>query len=574
MRDAKIIMDKRRRTMSRNYRRAMLSLLLVAAGTSVSASEPIGARHDADDLQTTKPIMALKVRMLPPLPIESMEPFPVTQVSGTDIQVNPYCGELAVQVDPLIKLASGDILSGDDASAVRLKPIGAAIGLHPIGSPKLPSDGRSAMTIEMPPSAPVRTNPMLASEHHENRELVPAELMEPDGPTFSDSSELSFRPPAKVKACTSAEIQSKPVETVELVEDELVTRSQPILFSMSDDEDALPAISEAEQRVVPEQAVEAAPMPEPAVPEPVVIERGGEYSEEEMAMLKLMLNEEDELSSEVIADSAPADLQPFETSERIQSHDPAKPIAIDLVPHIDETNVISSDSRTASLRKKRYRPPVDVKSVPLGSERGPLDPTASIVRPVVTAVVAPQLDGSQTNNLDASQTQSNARVVLDMGDAKMPAAGSSQPIPLYINLAQVRSLTVEGELRRVSVQNPNICRAFTSGSSQIKLIGAGSGVTRLVVWADTATNMPTKVRQFDIHVQDAVAATNDSVGDKVSVLNRTIAKTFPSAQVDVHMQDSELVISGNCDSEASAKQIVRMVRKACLVPVRDELGVR
>ncbi|TWU41332.1 hypothetical protein Q31b_27710 [Novipirellula aureliae] len=567
MRGANYTMDKRRRTKSRSYRRAMLSLWLVAVGASASASEPIGARHDADEMHATKPATALKVRMLPPLPIEAIDSPPIAQVSGTAVQMNPYCGDLNVQADPLIKLASGDFTAGEDRSAVRLKPIGAAIGLYPIGSPALPSNGRPAMTIETPPSAPVRTNPMLASQHHVNHELVDVELTETEASSPTDPSELSFRPPVKVQAYTSAQVQPNPVETAQRVEHEPDTDSQPILFSMSDDEDVLPTINEVEQMVVAEESMDAVPMPDP-----VVIDHGGEYSEEEMAMLKLMLEEEDEVRREPIADSAPMGLQPLETSERIdlggrtEMSEPIKPIAIDVVPHIDETNVVSEDSRVASLRKKRYRPPVDVKAPPVGAERGPLDPTASIIRPVVTAVVAPRLD--------ASPVPSNPRVILDTGKQNMPVAGSSEPIPLYINLAQVRSLTVDGELRRVSVQNPSICRAFTSGSSQVKLIGAGSGVTRLVVWADTDTNVPTKVRQFDIHVRDTAAATNDSVGDKVVVLNRTIAKTFPNARVDVRMVDSELVISGNCDSESSAKQIVRMVRKACLVPVRDELGVR
>ncbi len=209
-----------------------------------------------------------------------------------------------------------------------------------------------------------------------------------------------------------------------------------------------------------------------------------------------------------------------------------------------------------SLHQTRFRAPVAVTKLPLALERPAVDETASIVRPSISPVKA----------LDLNQSNEGAKVIAEIDE-------DTKLTPLYMSRAQVRSLTLGGNVRRVEVADKNVCQAFAAGPNRLKLIGTGNGVTQLVVWAGANEKSPTQVRAFEIHVQDAVAATGKTVVDRSKMLNASIQKMFPGCRVNVQQVSDTLVVSGRCDNPESAKQIMRMVRKTVLVPVRDELTI-
>ncbi|MCA9140458.1 MAG: pilus assembly protein N-terminal domain-containing protein, partial [Planctomycetales bacterium] len=159
-------------------------------------------------------------------------------------------------------------------------------------------------------------------------------------------------------------------------------------------------------------------------------------------------------------------------------------------------------------------------------------------------------------------------------DPNSESESGSEAVVLQLSRAQVRSMTIGGRLRRVSIANKDVCQAFASGANQIKLIGTGIGQTQLTIWADIVPGEPTRMQTFDVDVSEAVNATGDKIAEHTALLNDSIDKAFPRASVVVSRQGGELVVTGHCDDEATAKQIVRMVRKSCLVPVQDNLKVR
>jgi Flp pilus assembly secretin CpaC len=139
---------------------------------------------------------------------------------------------------------------------------------------------------------------------------------------------------------------------------------------------------------------------------------------------------------------------------------------------------------------------------------------------------------------------------------------------------QIRSLTIAGKLKGVKVGDEDVCQAFTVGTNELKLIGTGNGVTQLVVWAETGSGDKTLMRAFEVHVEDTVAVTGEAVEQRTAMLNRSIDKMFPGCNVQVTRQGDHLLVRGSCDSDESATKIIRIVRKTCLVPVRDELEIR
>lgn len=153
-------------------------------------------------------------------------------------------------------------------------------------------------------------------------------------------------------------------------------------------------------------------------------------------------------------------------------------------------------------------------------------------------------------------------------------SASSQDVVLHMERAQVKSMTIGGRLRRVSIANKDVCQAFAAGANQLKLIGTGLGRTQLTIWADVAPGEPTRVQTFTVEVADGIDAKGDRFAAHTNLLNDSIDKAFPRASVVVSRQGGQLIVTGRCDDERTATQILRMVRKSCLVPVKDQLQVR
>tara|TARA_R110002049_G_scaffold2750_4_gene22019 strand:- start:212747 stop:214894 length:2148 start_codon:yes stop_codon:yes gene_type:complete len=211
-----------------------------------------------------------------------------------------------------------------------------------------------------------------------------------------------------------------------------------------------------------------------------------------------------------------------------------------------------------SLNRQRYRSPVAVDSPPIAVVRGGQSASSPAPVSAVQRAEAPTLEMDDA---------------IAVFEATPSVADEPKPAALFMSRAQVRSLTIGGHVRRVAVGDKNVCQAFAAGPNQLKLIGTGNGVTRLVVWADTTDSSPTRVRRFEVHVEDK-AASKDGFADKTTVLNESIRRAFPTSHVYVQQLQDRLEVTGYCDSEETAKQIVRMIRKTCLIPVRDEIQVR
>ncbi len=515
MRDLKNMIQIRRRT----RRRALFALLLISSGSSTA----VCSIATADEPVKTQ----MTLQLLPSLPLiesPSQKGPEIQQTAHDVVKANPFCDpEVVAPLDPSIQLASGD-----DAPAVRLKPIGAAIGLQPIGSPKIVRPSGSAITIEPMPAPAIKSNPLIESKLHKNEELVDAKV-EPS----------PEKPDTKSNVITQPNVMEK--ATVKVVESE--AESEPVYFSFSDEieidtpidtpkNDPVPTPSDLAKDTIEEDSLD--------------VEQLEQVEDESIELIPHSPQLEQLMAGDVATEEAlpmPTSMAMTKTSETKR-----KMVTVREAKSMDETE---NDS---DLGSRRYRAPVAVEAPPVSYERTEMASASSAIDSKVMSASAPTLAG--VSPLESNQLGSD-----------------DLPVSLYMTRAQVRSLSISGELRRVVIEDQNVVRAMASSSSEIKLIAAGCGVTRLVVWATGDDGAPSLVRQFDVHVQDAVEATGDSVGNKAEMLTRTIKKSFPESKVSVKTVDDHLVISGSCSSEETATKILRMVRKTCLIPVRDELVV-
>jgi len=95
------------------------------------------------------------------------------------------------------------------------------------------------------------------------------------------------------------------------------------------------------------------------------------------------------------------------------------------------------------------------------------------------------------------------------------------------------------------------------------------------VWAQKAgENNEVLMRAFEIHVDEVVPSEGNSIESTTRLLNQSIKKVFPQSQATVQLVRGELWVAGTCESQDSAEKIIRMVRKSCLIPVKDQLTVK
>ena len=228
----------------------------------------------------------------------------------------------------------------------------------------------------------------------------------------------------------------------------------------------------------------------------------------------------------------------------------------------------------SSILRKRYRPPVAVQAI-----RGTVKRHSAIASndsPKVQAVPEmvigdnktqpPAVDLEQAMRLDTAS---------ELKDRSLVLGPEVKLTPLHMNQAQVRSLTLGGSVRGVRVGDKGVCQALASGPNQLKLIGTGIGTTHLVVWAQkNGENDEVVMRAFEIHVDEVVPSEGNSIESTTELLNQSIQKFFPRSQAKVQLVRGELWVTGTCESQDSAEKIIRMVRKFCLIPVRDQLTVK
>jgi hypothetical protein len=227
-----------------------------------------------------------------------------------------------------------------------------------------------------------------------------------------------------------------------------------------------------------------------------------------------------------------------------------------------------------TILRKRYRPPVAVQAIPgTISRQSPMQSTDQPKVQAVSEVVIgnkktqpPTVDLQQAMRLDTAS---------ELKDRSLILGPEVKLTPLHMNQAQVRSLTLGGSVRGVRVGDKGVCQAFASGPNQLKLIGTGIGTTRLIVWAQKdGQSEEVLMRAFEIHVNEVVPNEGNSIENTTLLLNQSIQKVFPQSRAKVQLVRGELWVTGTCESQDSAEKIIRMVRKSCLIPVRDQLTIK
>lgn len=219
------------------------------------------------------------------------------------------------------------------------------------------------------------------------------------------------------------------------------------------------------------------------------------------------------------------------------------------LPSADNTRAVATNRENDARIVKGVRPRVDVGVPPVAIERmsrghGVISAPISHVTPVEPA--------KKANDM---------------------AFESDHAIPLEMARAEVRSLKLGSEIRQVQIGDSSICAAIAAGPSQIQLIGTTDGVTRLAVWTATPDGKQNK-DVYEIRVGSPSLGNASDPNHIAATLTRSAKAAFPESSVQIRFDSGQMIVDGTCPTEESAKQVLRMIRSACLLPVMDKLAIR
>ncbi|MCY2980503.1 MAG: pilus assembly protein N-terminal domain-containing protein [Planctomycetota bacterium] len=148
------------------------------------------------------------------------------------------------------------------------------------------------------------------------------------------------------------------------------------------------------------------------------------------------------------------------------------------------------------------------------------------------------------------------------------ANGSPSAI-IELESQSAKAMDIPGGIIAITVENEDVCRILHDAKT-ITLVGNQLGSTLVEIWTNEAKETPMLVR---VNVSQPWQKSNSKPTD-VRDVKHAVAQAFPKANINVFTNaDGTLEVRGTTDSEDSAKRILEIVRKVCLVPVKDKVTV-
>ncbi|KLU07122.1 hypothetical protein RISK_000923 [Rhodopirellula islandica] len=553
----------------------------VVWGGCIAASQVAGSTALADETATDK---------LPPIRLVSgsMHSNPFVKRSASHQAVGPI---LATKVNGHAAASNVNLLqnhgsvapegqttlypirqtSDQTMSEIKLKSIGTAVGLLPIGAPV---SEKTPLVVEPPRAPQTRINPHAQPDYDrvESGGIVEwkhAQLSPAVEPTKSLETppELQWTQPriarqtmplvkpeivaeevvaeTPVVEATVPTPSSEPVKVTAVVAEEadvaIAEESEPIEFSLNDAMDSMNAesvsLSFSDASLSGSEASENKGEESIAMPEPLSI------------------------AAPVQESAAPASLpllpQPVQVhlpSEMVVQQHRHLPVKIDAPAHFE--HVASERMHEAPVR---HRAAVAVEAPPMVAVAQPSQDAPAEGRVSATLIVPAALAGHRGPSRQNSSNGSGSTLLVQ--DA------------IVCDPDDVTSLTVDGIIEAVRVEDDSVARVISSTSRHLRLIGVRPGKTRVLVQQKVAGQEGSLREIYELHV---AASSNVRGGESQQErsLMELIEQKFRTASVQVTRQGDRIVVQGECDDSQDAKEIVRLIRKTFLVPVEDQLILR
>jgi hypothetical protein len=210
-----------------------------------------------------------------------------------------------------------------------------------------------------------------------------------------------------------------------------------------------------------------------------------------------------------------------------------------------------------------------------GIERIDLSKTANNSKPIASPVgfvsLSPAEDESKPKK-EASEAVDKPEVTpipapnRPAFDSKYAQAQPSASIELETQTAT--AIDIPGTIKSVAVQNELICRALHNDRT-VSFVGDQSGSTLVLIW----TNQSPAPQLIRINVSQPWQKPASTQGD-IRDVQQVVAQAFPASKLNiVTNEDGTIEVRGTTETEEQAIRVLELVRKLCLVPVKDKVTV-
>jgi hypothetical protein len=210
-------------------------------------------------------------------------------------------------------------------------------------------------------------------------------------------------------------------------------------------------------------------------------------------------------------------------------------------------------------------------SMPMLSISGP---TSGVPRQVIQEVPAPA-------HVSALPSPTAVRNVMPISNPSYAVAnnGGMGPTESVAGGAKVNAVELECQsatavdlhtsILGIHVEDESVCRVVHADKT-LSIVGNQPGSTVVQVWTQESQEVPMMVRvQVKPQWQRQSIAPSD-----LGEVRKAIEQAFPKANVSLNRtEDGIIVVRGTTHSEESATRIMEIVRKLCLVPVKDSISV-
>ncbi|WP_404310736.1 hypothetical protein [Neorhodopirellula lusitana] len=465
--------------------------------------------------------------------------------TGGEVRSNPYAGPSAnAQGNPS---GTGPILQTSDLqlSELRLKSIGTAVGLVPIGGPRA---NTTPLEISKPSGSKIRVNPMA---NHTHRAFDAPVVGLVDEPVVDRSQPSPAAPPAthpdtyRGAMATSATQRTQP----------RIVGFAPTSPNPTDTlEFVAPQVAQTQPVVRPEAIIHALPGGLVDTVVPAI----------EMASPAVQ-----------IAESAPA-----ETSMDLALAAPH----VDVQPTEDAAD--SSDlGVTFSMTDVTMESDLDTPLAP-----PVLDDAASSEQQTDFALTSPATTADQTTwQASDSLAQSNESSLPD------PVVLSAPSLPLlptpsepWVAKREIGEVVSSAKIQTRLPERPRYPQRFRphvevaappmiSYQAPTRSRDSGTQVRSTpIVSASLAgfVNDKSKSQTSTGQAAGKTVAKATSPAQKLNQLVESIRRDYPTSSVSIRESKGQLVVTGSCNDREEATDIVRLVRSQFLVAVDDQLVIR
>jgi hypothetical protein len=131
-----------------------------------------------------------------------------------------------------------------------------------------------------------------------------------------------------------------------------------------------------------------------------------------------------------------------------------------------------------------------------------------------------------------------------------------------------------GKILRIESSDESICRFVQIGDGDFSIVGSQLGNALLSVWVQEPTTGDVKPIGLSVAVHRPWQTTLSTDSDYTQQLTDMLTQLYPDCEFEIRAaENGSLTVEGNAPNESTARKVLGLVRKICLVPVHDHVIV-